>query len=686
MLRNPELRRALLLGGLVTLLASAAAALLSGWRAACVTLALGVVLLGLYSVELCRRYRAMARLAADIDAVLHGSGDIHLADYGEGEVSLLRSEVRKMTLRLREQSAQLEKEKLQLADAMADISHQMRTPLTAVNLLLTSLAGHVDEESRGDVRALRRQVARMDWLVESLLKLAKLDAGTARFCPETIPLSALLARAAEPFAIGMELRGQQLQVEASGNVRCDPAWTAEALGNILKNCSEHMQEGTITVRAEENAVASVVVIRDTGGGIAPQDLPHLFERYYKGENAPEQSVGIGLALSRSIAAAQNGTLTAAKEEAEGTVGSGREIVSIAASKHSNALIVTAPQDIMQSLQSVIEQLDIRRAQVHVEALIVEVAEGSNINFGVQWASKDAGLMQFANGTQIPIGTLGAAISQAKPQKGSTVISENGATTINPDTNGDLSTLAQLLSGFSGTAVGVVKGDWMALVQAVKNDSSSNVLSTPSITTLDNQEAFFMVGQDVPVLTGSTVGSNNSNPFNTVERKKVGIMLKVTPQINEGNAVQMVIEQEVSKVEGQTSLDVVFGERKLKTTVLANDGELIVLGGLMDDQAGESVAKVPLLGDIPLIGNLFKSTADKKEKRNLMVFIRPTILRDGMAADGVSQRKYNYMRAEQIYRDEQGLSLMPHTVQPVLPAQNQALPPEVRAFLNAGRTR
>ena len=382
----------------------------------------------------------------------------------------------------------------------------------------------------------------------------------------------------------------------------------------------------------------------------------------------------------------SGTLTSAKEEAEGTTGSRREVVSIAASKHSNALIVTAPQDVMQSLQSVIEQLDIRRAQVHVEALIAEVAEGSNINFGVQWMSKDTGFMQFANGTQIPIGSLSMAVSQAKPQKGSTVISENGATTINPDTEGDLSRLSQLLSGFSGTAVGVVKGDWAALVQAVKNDSGTNVLSMPSITTLDNQEAFFMVGQDVPVLTGSAVGENNSNPFNTVERKKVGIMLKVTPQINEGNAVQMVIEQEVSKVEGQTSLDVVFGERKLKTTVLANDGELIVLGGLMDDQAGESVAKVPLLGDIPLIGNLFKSTADKKEKRNLMVFIRPTILRDGMAADGVSQRKYNYMRAEQIYRDEQGLSLMPHTAQPVLPAQNQDLPPEVRAFLNAGRTR
>ncbi|EPR7250792.1 secretin N-terminal domain-containing protein [Escherichia coli] len=420
------------------------------------------------------------------------------------------------------------------------------------------------------------------------------------------------------------------------------------------------------------------VIMLTGRASVVERLTEVIQRVDHAGNRTEEVIPLDNASASEIARVQ--------EEAEGTVGSGREVVSIAASKHSNALIVTAPQDIMQSLQSVIEQLDIRRAQVHVEALIVEVAEGSNINFGVQWASKDAGLMQFANGTQIPIGTLGAAISQAKPQKGSTVISENGATTINPDTNGDLSTLAQLLSGFSGTAVGVVKGDWMALVQAVKNDSSSNVLSTPSITTLDNQEAFFMVGQDVPVLTGSTVGSNNSNPFNTVERKKVGIMLKVTPQINEGNAVQMVIEQEVSKVEGQTSLDVVFGERKLKTTVLANDGELIVLGGLMDDQAGESVAKVPLLGDIPLIGNLFKSTADKKEKRNLMVFIRPTILRDGMAADGVSQRKYNYMRAEQIYRDEQGLSLMPHTAQPVLPAQNQALPPEVRAFLNAGRTR
>ncbi|MEQ6339996.1 type II secretion system secretin GspD [Escherichia ruysiae] len=462
---------------------------------------------------------------------------------------------------------------------------------------------------------------------------------------------------------------------------------ARVLESLYRNSGEHQSAASKTQIVADERTNSVVISGDVG---ARDKMRRLIRRLDSEMERSGNSQVFYLKYSKAedlvdVLKQVSGTLTAAKEEAEGTTTSEREIVSIAASKHSNALIVTAPQDIMQSLQKVIEQLDVRRAQVHVEALIVEVAEGSNINFGVQWASKDAGLMQFANGTQIPIGTLGAAIAQAKPQKGSTVISENGATTINPDVEGDLSTLSQLLSGFSGTAVGVVKGDWMALMQAIKNDSSTNVLSTPSITTLDNQEAFFMVGQDVPVLTGSTVGSDNSNPFNTVERKKVGIMLKVTPQINEGNAVQMLIEQEVSKVEGQTSLDVVFGERKLKTTVLANDGELIVLGGLIDEQAGESVAEIPLLGDIPLIGHLFKSTADKKEKRNLMVFIRPTILRDGMAADGVSQRKYNYMRAEQIYRDEEGISLMPETTQPILPAQNMSLPAEVRAFQNAGRS-
>ena len=312
MLRNPEIRRMLAVS--VPLCAIFCAVCL--WldvRAGLLTAALSILLLTLYLFSARRRYRTMARLAEDIDAVLHGRRDISFAQYTEGEVSLLRSELRKMTVRLTEQSEQLRQEKVQLAESMADISHQMRTPLTAVNLLLTGLRDPdtTEDARQNSLRTLRRQVQRMDWLVNALLKLAKLDAGTVQFRRARVALSELIARAAEPLSILMEVKGQQLSVQASGSAECDIAWTAEALGNILKNCTEHMQEGTITVTAEENAVAACIRIRDEGSGIDPEDLPHLFERYYKGRNASQESVGIGLALSRSIAVAQNGTLSAA---------------------------------------------------------------------------------------------------------------------------------------------------------------------------------------------------------------------------------------------------------------------------------------------------------------------------------------------------------------------------------------
>lgn len=310
MLRNSEIRRMLAVS---VPLCAAFTALCFGLNpyAGILTAVLSILLITLYLLSARKRYRTMAQLAEDIDAVLHGRRDISFAQYTEGEVSLLRSELRKMTVRLTEQSEQLRQEKMQLAESMADISHQMRTPLTAVNLLLAGLGDPDATEAarQSSLRALRRQVQRMDWLVNALLKLAKLDAGTVQFRREHIALSELIARAVEPLSILMEVKGQRLSVQASGSANCDPAWTAEALGNIFKNCTEHMEEGTITVTAEENAVAACIRIRDEGGGIDPEDLPHLFERYYKGRNASEGSVGIGLALSRSIVAAQNGTLT-----------------------------------------------------------------------------------------------------------------------------------------------------------------------------------------------------------------------------------------------------------------------------------------------------------------------------------------------------------------------------------------
>ncbi len=251
------------------------------------------------------------------------------------------------------------------------------------------------------------------------------------------------------------------------------------------------------------------------------------------------------------------------------------------------------------------------------------------------------------------------------------------------TKGSYDTFAKALGGVNGAALSFIAGDWTALVSAVSSDSNSNILSSPSITVMDNGEASFVVGEEVPVLTGSATGSNNDNPFSTVERKEVGIKLKVVPQINEGDSVQLTIEQEVSNVLGADgAVDVRFAKRQLNTSVMIQDGQMLVLGGLIDERALESEAKVPLLGDIPILGHLFKSTSTKVSKKNLMVFIKPTIIRDGVTADGISQRKYNYIRAEQLLKAEEGLKLLNDEFVPVLPKYGEDIrhPEELRAFI------
>ncbi|UTV27635.1 type II secretion system secretin GspD [Photobacterium atrarenae] len=360
-------------------------------------------------------------------------------------------------------------------------------------------------------------------------------------------------------------------------------------------------------------------------------------------------------------------------------------VMISAHIDTNALILTAPPDIMRALENIIAQLDIRRAQVLIEAMIVELSEGDGVNFGVQWGSLDGGVVQFGN-SGVPISQFAIGLEEAEDVPGSTTITgagDNQVITTTPDTKGDFSTLGGVLSGVNGAALGIVMGDWTALVNAVASDRNSNILSSPSITVMDNGEASFIVGEEVPVVTGSTSSSNNDNPFQTVERKEVGIKLNVTPQINEGDSVQLKIEQEVSSVLGaEGAVDVRFSKRQLTTSVLVQDGQMIALGGLIQEQVDESEQKIPLLGDIPILGHLFKSTNTTKAKTNLMVFIKPTIIRDGVTADGITQRKYNYIRAEQLYRADKGLRLMPDTQTPVLPKYGEdiSLPPEVRAFV------
>ncbi|WP_397470857.1 type II secretion system secretin GspD [Rheinheimera sp.] len=402
----------------------------------------------------------------------------------------------------------------------------------------------------------------------------------------------------------------------------------------------------------------------------------------------EELVPVLKGVSDSIVAEVQGATGAAGAQGgrSASANQGRAI-SIEAHADSNSLVITAQPDMMRSLEEVLRQLDIRRAQVLVEAIIVEVFEGDGTDFGVQWLNANGGGTNFNNGNTIPIiSVAGGAAVASQVTKGSTtttIVDGREVTTTVPDSNRDYSVLADVLSGLNGAMVGFYKGDWAAVLQAVRTSTNSNVLATPHITTMDNQEAFFLVGQEVPVITGSTTGSNNTNPFQQVDRQEVGIKLKVTPQINEGDAVQLTIEQEVSSIGGATAVDITINKREIKTTVMADDGATVVLGGLIDEDVQESESKVPLLGDIPILGHLFKSTSVTKQKRNLMVFIKATIVREGSAISGISKTKYNYIRAEQLKRQEEGIRLMPMTDQVVLPEWDDslALPPTFDEYMN-----
>lgn len=265
------------------------------------------------------RYRKLKQLSMELDSMLHSNTPIQFEKYREGELSILESELSKMTLRLREQAAALANEKKLLADSMADISHQIRSPLTASNLILSLLREQELPAPRRLqlIQELTQLLSRIDWLVEALLKISKMDAGTVPFKHDPVSIPDLIKNASEPLLIPMELRGQTLRITDNDEPPAPPqfwgdyAWTTEAVLNILKNCMEHTPAGgQIQVSYSQNAIYSEIIIEDNGPGFASEDLPHLFERFYKGKNASEHSVGIGLALARMIVTRQNGTLKA----------------------------------------------------------------------------------------------------------------------------------------------------------------------------------------------------------------------------------------------------------------------------------------------------------------------------------------------------------------------------------------
>lgn len=314
LLRNKEVKRQLLVHGVLTILCTTVGFLI-GLSTGILALVICLVFCGIHFVVTKKRYVRIAALSEEIDGILHNQAAMQLSQYAEGELSILQNEISKLLIRLREQADILSKDKQYLADSMADISHQLRTPLTSLHLVVSMLSDSQlsQEKRRSLLQELNRLLTRMDWLIEALLKISKLDTGTARFQEETISVKMLIEKAATPIAIPMELREQTLELSVQGTESYvgDLAWSMEAVGNILKNCMEHMPAGgKIFVAAEENAIYTQIQIRDTGAGFAKEDLPRLFERFYKGKNSGEQSIGIGLALARMIVTAQNGTIQA----------------------------------------------------------------------------------------------------------------------------------------------------------------------------------------------------------------------------------------------------------------------------------------------------------------------------------------------------------------------------------------
>ncbi|MCF3097474.1 type II secretion system protein GspD [Aeromonas australiensis] len=425
---------------------------------------------------------------------------------------------------------------------------------------------------------------------------------------------------------------------------------------------------SVVVSGEPKARARIIqMVRQLDRDLQSQGNTRVFYlKYGKAKDMVEVLKGV----SSSIEADKKG---GSATTGGASIGGGK--LAISADETTNALVITAQPDVMSELEQVVAKLDIRRAQVLVEAIIVEMQDGDGLTLGVQWGNANGGGTQFTN-SGLPIG--GAIIAGKDYQDGKT------------------DSAAGLLKEFNGMAAGFYRGDWAMLATALASNTKNDILSTPSIVTMDNKEASFNVGQEVPVQSGSQSSTTSDQVFNTIERKTVGTKLTVTPQINEGDSVLLNIEQEVSSVAqtqatGTANLGPTFDTRTVKNAVLVKSGETVVLGGLMDEQTKEQVSKVPLLGDIPVLGYLFRSTSNTTSKRNLMVFIRPTILRDADVYSGISSSKYTLFRAEQLNAaSQEGYLTSP--ARQVLPAYGQdvmvspELQKEIQKQINEMRSR
>ncbi len=312
-LNNPEIMRDLIFQGIIAVAATVIMKYLYGNAAASIIFIVAAIYIAYYYISGYVRYKKIDKISQKIDMILHGQDENILEDCEEGELAILSSEVNKMVSKLKLQTELLKKDKVFLADSIADISHQIKTPLTSINLILSFMKDEnlTYDKRIGYAREMQTLTSRIEWLIYALLKLSRLDAGTVHFEDEVISLKELIDKSYELIEIPLDVRGisWKCSIDEGASMKGDMSWMTEAISNILKNCMEHTPEGgCIYVSCTENPLYSNICIEDTGGGIAPEDISHIFERFYKGSNSDENSVGIGLALAKSIIVNQNGTI------------------------------------------------------------------------------------------------------------------------------------------------------------------------------------------------------------------------------------------------------------------------------------------------------------------------------------------------------------------------------------------
>jgi general secretion pathway protein D len=351
------------------------------------------------------------------------------------------------------------------------------------------------------------------------------------------------------------------------------------------------------------------------------------------------------------------TQAAAGQAAAGGAAPKMNDVSVWADTQTNALVITAPPKLMRSLMLIVDKLDIRREQVLVEAIIVEVIADKTAELGVTWAVE-------GSSSNTPIGATNF------PDFGPGVVQIGGAA----GSGGQVDPTGLIGEGIT-LGIGRISDtgvSFAAIARALQGDANTNLISTPSIVTTDNEEATLNVGQEVPFVTGSYSNTGNAggavNPFQTIQRQQIGVKLAITPQINEGDSMLLTISQEISSIAQSAAgaVDLITNQRTIETTVIVNDGEILVLGGLLEDVLRESDQRVPVLGSIPVLGNLFRSRKTDKVKTNLLVFIRPKILRDAEQAAIETNAKYNYIREMMKGQQGEGVSLMGSEERFILP--------------------